>query len=144
MLKRLLEIAKRERARCSAMLLLVCLFLPLAQTAIASTQDPEASLPACCRSHGKHKCFMRAVQERSDQQNSPAFRTQATLSEKCPCLPASSVSTFHSASEPAAFRALHLALAGAEPSLFVRSIVFQSNSHSANQKRGPPSIFAKS
>jgi hypothetical protein len=144
MLKRLLKTAKRERARCSAVFLLVCFFLPFVQTVVASTQDAEASLPACCRSHGKHKCFMLAVHDRSGQQTSAAFRNQSTLSEKCPCLPASSVSAFHSASGPVAFRALHLALAGVELPLFARRIAFESNSHSANQKRGPPSIFANS
>jgi hypothetical protein len=144
MLKRLLKVATRERTRCSAMLLLVCLLLPFAQLAVASTQDSEASLPACCRSHGKHKCFVRASEVRSGQQTASGFRTASTLSEKCPSLPASSGFSFHSASGLPRFRSLRLLLAETTVSLFDRTDAFHSNSQRANQKRGPPSIVANS
>lgn len=144
MLKRLLKVATMERARCSAMLLLVCLLLPFAQLAVTSTQDAEGSLPACCRSHGKHKCFMRAGQVGPDRQTTPGARAASTLSEKCPCLPASSGSSFHFASGVLRFQDLHTPLDEMTVSRLDRTSALRSNSLGANQKRGPPSIVANS
>ena len=141
MLNRLLQIVKRERARGSAILLLVCFFLPFVQTAIASTHDPEALLPVCCRTHGKHKCSMQA---RSDQQTSPSFSNRSTLSERCPQLPANNACPFHSLLAPVASRSPGLAIVEAKLSLPVQTSKFRSDEQSANQKRGPPSIVASS
>ena len=144
MLKRLLKAAKRERARCNAMLLLVCLFLPFAQLTAASTQAPEASLPTCCRSHGKHKCFTRTSQVQSDHQTTPAFHTAITLTEKCPCIPANNGSSSHSASGFLMFRGLRLPLAETAVSGLDRTSALRLNSYRANQKRGPPSVSSNS
>ncbi|HWB32554.1 MAG TPA: hypothetical protein VG714_05210 [Acidobacteriaceae bacterium] len=39
--------------------LLIAFFAPfLCPTVSALTEDPEANLPACCRSHGAHHCAM--------------------------------------------------------------------------------------
>ncbi len=144
MLKRVLEAVKRERARCSALMLLVCLLLPFAQLAVASTQDPEASLPACCRLHGKHKCFTTVSQRRVDQQSSPAFRNGPVLGEKCGYLPANDGSSFHSASGFSTLRGLRLPQVESKTFLYERTNAFRSTLLRANQKRGPPAIFANS
>jgi hypothetical protein len=41
-----------------AIALLIAFGSPLVAPLFAATVDPEASLPACCRSHGKHHCAM--------------------------------------------------------------------------------------
>jgi hypothetical protein len=53
--------------------------------------DPEAGLPPCCRSHGKHHCMMQRMQK-PQPDGRPAF---AAVREKCPCFPAGTV-TSHS------------------------------------------------
>jgi hypothetical protein len=93
MLRRLFKVIVRERARCSALLLLVCLFLPLVQAALASAHDPEASLPACCRSHGRHKCSMRVPLSFSTASDSEPTARTAQVSEKCPWAPNGTSST---------------------------------------------------
>jgi hypothetical protein len=44
--------------RILAITLLIAFGFPLVAPVFAATADPEASLPACCRSHGKHHCAM--------------------------------------------------------------------------------------
>jgi hypothetical protein len=44
--------------RFLAIALLIAFGSPLVAPLFAATADPEASLPACCRSHGKHHCAM--------------------------------------------------------------------------------------
>ena len=141
MLRRCIEFAARERVRCSAVLLLVCILLPLAQLAAASTQDPEAALPACCRSHGMHKCFMRAKTSRTQQKTSPAFKGASILSERCPCLPATSGSVFHRWS--GSILLWNLALPPvAKTAIPIRSQrTLRPSLPSANLKRGPPAFF---
>ncbi|HUD23245.1 MAG TPA: hypothetical protein VMQ60_10425 [Acidobacteriaceae bacterium] len=41
-----------------AVALMLAFISPLVLPLFAATSDSEASLPACCRSHGKHHCAM--------------------------------------------------------------------------------------
>lgn len=66
------------------MLLIVSLLLPFAQLAFGLTESADATLPACCRAHGKHKCAMRMSVRSSAEPASPQL---AHVSEKCPCPP---------------------------------------------------------
>ncbi len=51
--------------RMLAITLLIAFGSPLALSLFAATADPEAALPACCRTHGAHHCAMthRALAE---------------------------------------------------------------------------------
>ncbi len=44
--------------RLLAIALLLTFVSPFVLPLFAATADPEASLPACCRRHGKHHCHM--------------------------------------------------------------------------------------
>jgi len=46
------------RRRILAITLLIAFGFPLVAPLLAATTDPEASLPPCCRSNGKHHCAM--------------------------------------------------------------------------------------
>jgi hypothetical protein len=75
----------------NALLLIVSLLLPFVQPAFSSTTDAATLLPACCRTHGKHKCLTRiSHDEHSSSQKSPEL---AQLTEKCPCPPGLAPST---------------------------------------------------
>jgi hypothetical protein len=47
--------------RLLSLILLAAFVLPVVAPALALGQDPDASLPACCRRHGKHHCAMLAA-----------------------------------------------------------------------------------
>ena len=69
--------------RISARILLV-LFLSLQVLPFISSQTPdEASLPACCRAHGKRHCA-RHMNQLADSGSTPAL---AQVTEKCPYTP---------------------------------------------------------
>lgn len=128
------------RLRSIAWALLLSFLLPLAQVAFGATSDPESILPVCCRSHGKHKCFMLlADSERSDTTKQAAFRS-SQLSEKCPCAPAT-ISAFgtHHPGLPS-FRNLGLSDRSAEILRPLNSANLAVACSSAHQKRGPPSL----
>ncbi len=44
--------------RLLALVLLLAFGLPTATPLLALSNDPEAGLPVCCRSHGQHHCTM--------------------------------------------------------------------------------------
>jgi hypothetical protein len=78
-----------RRVRSIAFLLLLSYLLPFAQMAYAASSDPEAALPACCRTHGKHKCSMHMPLEVQGNDGNHAAVSPAQIGEKCPCLPLS-------------------------------------------------------
>jgi hypothetical protein len=56
---------------------------PLVLPLFAATSDPEASLPACCRRHGKHHCNMTMMMAMLAASSGPALTTPP-----CPFYPA--------------------------------------------------------
>ncbi|MGA2277972.1 MAG: hypothetical protein ABSG00_10215 [Terracidiphilus sp.] len=64
----------------------IALMLTFSLTLIAPllASEADANLPPCCRRNGKHHCMMRSMERRGDKENS-----FTSVSEKCPCLPAS-------------------------------------------------------
>jgi hypothetical protein len=133
-----------RRVRSTALVVLLSFLLPFVQMAYGATRDPEIGLPACCRSHGKHKCSMRLSHSlRTPSDKEPTVRT-AELTEKCPWAPIATSSTDwphfvflntrYITSGHGSSTLLH---AGRTPLLVL-------SQGSANHKRGPPSfsIFA--
>ena len=57
--------------RMLAITLLIAFGSPLVLPLFAATADPEASLPACCRSHGAHHCAM--MHRMLAESSGPAF-----------------------------------------------------------------------
>ena len=66
--------------RVLAITLLIAFASPLIVPLFAATADPEASLPPCCRSHGKHHCAMMHMMLGANR--GPAFTTPP-----CPLYP---------------------------------------------------------
>jgi hypothetical protein len=69
--------------RVLAILLLFAFASPLIVPLAAATADPQSSLPACCRHHGKHHCAMAMLQSAN---SGPAFQAPP-----CPLYPAATV-----------------------------------------------------
>ena len=99
--------------------------------------DADANLPPCCRRNGKHHCMMRRMERLSGNQ-----KGFTSVSEKCPCLPASACAVHSPTYEPEAGERFyaevvrHPAFAPQTKALcrisFLRS----------HPKRGPPSPLA--
>ena len=117
--------------RILAITLLIAFGFPLVAPAFATTPNSEASLPACCRSHGAHHCAMLHMLGAS---SSPSLNAPP-----CPFYPAPSTTPrTASASLTASLRLTTqqnraLAPLPATPRRAVRTFLA-----SANLKRGPP------
>lgn len=98
----------------------------------------ETSLPACCRTHGRHKCFKRFSEERGTPSTSglPAF-TQ--VSERCPHCPTGNIVAYRDHFGPPAKNASWTALSGTTSLVSITSRCCTSFPSRANCKRGPPS-----
>ena len=121
--------------RTIALALTVIFSLTLIVPAFGSGADPN--LPACCRRNGKHHCMMRGMgQFGSDQKGF------TSVSEKCPCPPASTCAVHSPVFKPEAgrpFRSRVLYHPGpASRTDALRNIAFLL----IHPKRGPPSPLA--
>lgn len=130
------------RRLCVLFLLLLCVMPCL--VVFAASSVAEASLPACCRSHGRHKCFLRMRAESMAQSSGGSAIPQ--VSENCPHNPAfASVSHTSSFGRPAGFSsAVRLDVASCPGVVATeRRTPFILR---ANCERGPPvsSAFARS
>lgn len=100
-------------------------------------QDSEANLPACCRSHGKHHCNMRRMMRLGGSQKS-----FTTVSEKCPCWPASTCAVHSSSFEPETGTRFFPAAVSGPVSAAQAETAYRISLLRSHQKRGPPSPLA--
>ena len=133
-----LQISQVGTRRLCALLLLLLFAGPWLLAFSLPDAIPEASLPACCRAHGKHKCFMRLMGQDgvSSTSGQPAF---SQISERCPYNPSFSAKRqSNSLGQPAN----DVAAAGfsvASSPVAITARPFSSLASLANCKRGPPS-----
>ncbi len=121
--------------RVLALTLLLAFASPLVVPLFAAaTTDPEASLPPCCRSHGKHHCAMMHMMLAN---RSPAFTTPP-----CPLYPTAINLPALATAMPAAARPLSLApmRTPAPPILTPRRA--HGFTPSGNLNRGPPDLLS--
>jgi hypothetical protein len=132
------QISRGGMRRLCALFLLLLFVAPWLLTFAAPVAITEASLPACCRAHGKHKCFMRSLgQGRTTSTSSQP--TVSQVSEGCPYNP-SFVTTRHSDSLGQPSKNAAVVGLGIAPSPVVNTVWPPSPFSSlANCKRGPPS-----
>jgi len=69
--------------RILSLVLLAAVGLPTIAPALALAEDPDASLPACCRRHGQHHCTMTMEQMARLSRESSMLQVGAV----CPCYP---------------------------------------------------------
>ncbi len=123
-----------QRLSATLLLALFTAFLLLPGLFAATQPTEDTSLPACCRTHGKHHCSMRQ-RPLTPAGNSPVV-TQ--LSERCPYTPAAPVATHGTAVHLAVSAATFAEIAShpaVRPQTEARRRIAQLRS---NQKRGPP------
>jgi hypothetical protein len=112
-------------------LLLMLMFSSLLMAPLFAS-DPEANLPPCCRSHGRHHCMMQRMQRPDGRPGFTAMR------EKCPCFPSGTVASHSGQFVPAPGRHLHAS--AASPGHIPQQIdpAFASAYFDSHRKRGPP------
>ena len=122
--------------RFLAIALLIAFGSPLVAPLFAATADPEASLPACCRSHGKHHCAM--MHRMMASSSGPALQAPP-----CPFYPAAltlpRLATASLVVAPQASIEIRRDRATL-PAVGLQAA--RTLSASANLKRGPPALFA--
>jgi len=125
------------RRRILAITLLIAFGFPLFAPVFAATADPEANLPACCRSNGKHHCAMMHMMLMAAY-NSPSFNAPP-----CPFYPAAATPQRlvpASLTTPVTLAVAQLRTPAPSPAAPRRAIpTFLA---SANLKRGPPTFPA--
>ena len=125
------------RRRILAITLLIAFGFPLVAPLFATTADPEANLPACCRSNGKHHCAMMHMMLMAAY-SSPSFNAPP-----CPFYPAAVAPQRlvpAAITVPVAFTVAPLRAAVPSASAPRRAArIFLA---SANLKRGPPAFLA--
>jgi hypothetical protein len=132
------QISQQGLRRLCALFLLVFSVGPWLLVFSSSDAITDASLPACCRTHGKHKCLTRLAMQR-DTASTSAEPAVSQISEHCPYNPISTATAHNDPfGQPA--KDIRWTWPSSAPSLI--SIPIQpstSFSSRANSKRGPPS-----
>ena len=109
--------------------------MPLVQ---ATSSDPEAGLPACCRRHGKHHCAMMDQYLKASNSGAPQLRA---IPQHCPFYPHSSTTSSLRSHNALASSLAFFAQVVSHPSVHpqVRA-VYRLSLDRSRQKRGPPSV----
>jgi len=113
--------------------LLIAFGAPSVAPIFAATPDSQASLPACCRTHGKHHCSMRMLTTSS----TPAFQAPP-----CPLYPAAAQQSRIGGASLSAPGWSFVAVHRDSAPLISRQGGAQIAAASAHLNRGPPSRFA--
>jgi hypothetical protein len=132
------QISRQGMRRLWALFLLVLSVGPWLLVFSSSNAIAEASLPACCRAHGKHKCLTRLAMHR-DPASTSAEPLVSQISEHCPYNPRWTATTHN---QPFGQPDEDIRWTGhsSEPSLIaIPTKPSTSFSSRANSKRGPPS-----
>jgi hypothetical protein len=119
-----------------AAILLLGVFSILLIAPIAMAQDPEAQLPACCRTHGKHHCMMPT----GSQSRGPSLQAGNV---RCPLFPgAGALASYQQTVTLAASQQFFGNITG-HPSVHAHTEALYRISYSrTGQKRGPPALLS--
>lgn len=120
-------IQRRAFAGALIALLFAAILAPLLQA------NPEASLPACCRTHGEHHCMMSEA--------SSASAGFAALAEKCPYFPKGVAAEHFSTSLPANLLAAAGAIVSHPAGVKQTEARYRESCNRHRHKRGPPSLL---
>lgn len=123
--------------RYSAMLLLA-FFVALVTlpSVFAFAQDEDASLPACCRMHGKHRCSMGStfMAHTSHEHGDTVTR----FTEKCPCIPVAQTGTHSEILSLATVCFTFAGLSAYGASAPTTDTGYRKKQRGTHPKRGPP------
>jgi hypothetical protein len=99
--------------------------------------DADANLPACCRRNGKHHCMMRMMERTAGNQ-----RGFTTITEKCPCGPASACAVHSPTYKPKAREEFYAEVVRHPARAPQTEALYRISFLRSRQKRGPPTPLA--
>jgi hypothetical protein len=120
--------------RILAITLLIAIGSGLVAPVFAATANPQASLPACCRRHGKHHCSMMNL---SGSASDPTFQAPPCPSYPAAAAPLQLITALLAAPLPQSAEIRREATPRVASLLLART-----HAASANLKRGPPTRLA--
>ena len=132
------QISRRGVRRLCALFLLVLFVGPWLLAFATPEAITEASLPACCRAHGKHKCFMRLMGQDGAASTSDQS-TVSQVSERCPYNPCFTTTAHSNTLGQPTKEVAAVGLDIGSSAVAVTVWPCSSLSSLANCKRGPPS-----
>ena len=125
--------------RILSLVLLAAVGLPTIAPSLALAEDPDASLPVCCRRHGQHHCSM--TMERMARLSLESSMPQAAA--VCPCYPRHDVAPVTGAHLLALHAPGRTAFSSPALTLIARAETHRRISRERSRyKRGPPSILS--
>jgi hypothetical protein len=133
-----LQMSRGGIRRLCALFLLLLFAGPWLLLFVTPGAIAEASLPACCRAHGRHKCFMRLMDQDGVASTSgqPAL---SRISERCPYNPSFTAKRQSNFLGQPARDVAAVGFSVASSPVALTAWPFRSLSSLANCKRGPPS-----
>jgi hypothetical protein len=132
------QISREGMRRLCALFLLLLSVGPWLLVFSSSDAITEASLPACCRARGKHKCFMRLTREGGTASTSGEPAT-SQVSERCPYNPTWTTTAHNEPFGQPAMNVSERGLGVAASLIAITTRPCTSFLLRANCKRGPPS-----
>lgn len=133
-----LQISQGGTRRLCALILLLLFAGPWLLIFALPDVIPEASLPACCRAHGKHKCFMRLMGQ-DDVASTSGQPALSQISERCPYNPSFTAKRQSNSLGQPANDVAAVGFSVASSPVAITAWPFSSLASLANCKRGPPS-----
>jgi hypothetical protein len=99
--------------------------------------DVDAKLPPCCRRNGKHHCMMHVMGRLGSNRAG-----LASVSEKCPCFPASTCAVHPQRFKPEAGERFYAEIVRHPACAQQTEALYRISILRSHQKRGPPSPLA--
>jgi hypothetical protein len=125
-----LRYTQNSMRRSIAILLATVFSLLLMAPALISSS--EATLPACCRQTGKHRCALRMAKASS---SGPSF---AAIAERCPNFPQSSSAVHRATVVPPVYQAIVAGIIRHPVICPQTEAGYRVSYFRSEQKRGPP------
>lgn len=132
------QMSREGMRRLCALFLLLLSVGPWLMAFSSSAAISDAPMPACCRTHGKHKCSMRLMRDEGAISNSGAVAV-SQVSERCPYNPAFATTTHSDSFGQPAKNIFRVEFSGTSSLVAIATRPCMSFRSRANFKRGPPS-----
>lgn len=132
------DVLRWDMARALSILLMVVFWMPSLAPVLAMGSTDEASVPACCRRHGQHHCFMSAAERATLQALGVAAPELRAPAPKCPYRQSVVRPLVQERFAVPVSKAVFAGLASHPTGVAQTQSKWRASRERARQKRGPP------